>query len=202
MMSDKGISANYAEVFLRGFKKEQKLELWAKNKGGSNYTLIKTYDFCTTSGELGPKRRSGDRQIPEGFYDVDYFNPNSQYFLSIRINYPNRSDQILSDPLNPGDGIFIHGECVTIGCIPVGTDSMKEIYILAARAKSHGQTIPVHIFPTKLDQIGYNNLISEYRGNTDLINFWENLKQGHDYFEAYKIVPEVRVNPKGRYVYE
>ncbi|MFN3488759.1 MAG: hypothetical protein ACK4YV_06485, partial [Emticicia sp.] len=66
LLSSKSINTNNFDLFLRAFKKEQKLEVWAKNKSDDAFTLVKTYEFCATTGILGPKRRSGDRQIPEG----------------------------------------------------------------------------------------------------------------------------------------
>ena len=197
LLSSKGISTTNFDLFLRAFKKEKIMEVWAKNKDKNEYTLIKTYDFCASTGVLGPKRRSGDRQMPEGFYKVDLFNPNSHYHLSFRINYPNASDKKFADPINPGDSIFIHGDCVTIGCIPVGDENIKELYLLAIRAKSGGQDIPVHIFPTKLDDASLSALKAENPSNAD---FWSNMKGGFDAFEKTKTLPNVSVNADGKYV--
>ena len=197
LLKEKGINSSEFDLFLRAFKKEKVLEVWAKNKDKSEFTLLKTYDFCATTGILGPKRRSGDRQMPEGFYKVDLFNPNSQYLLSFRINYPNASDKKFADPINPGDSIFIHGHCVTIGCIPVGDDNIKELYLLAIKAKSSGNDINVHIFPTKLDDASLSALKSENPQNAD---FWTNLKPGFDAFESTKMLPKVSVGDDGKYI--
>ena len=48
--------------------------------------------------------------------------PTASYYLSLGINYPNVSDKILSDSLRPGSAIYIHGSCVTVGCIPDNDD--------------------------------------------------------------------------------
>ena len=114
LLASKGINARDFDIFLRIFKKEREVELWAKNKKSSTFTLLKVYNSCASSGVLGPKRRSGDRQTPEGFYNVDAFNPASHYNLSFRVSYPNISDLKFADPINPGDNIFIHGSCLTI----------------------------------------------------------------------------------------
>src|SRR5689334_6638384 len=90
--SDQKISFEKFTVFLRAFKKEEKLEVWVKEKGKQEFVLLQTYDFCTTSGVLGPKRIEGDRQIPEGVYQINHFNPLSSYYLSLGLNYPNASD--------------------------------------------------------------------------------------------------------------
>ena len=200
LLASKSINSANFDLFLRAFKKEQKLEVWAKNKADETFTLVKTYEFCATTGVLGPKRRSGDRQIPEGFYEVDLFNPQSQYYLSFRINYPNKSDLVFADKLNPGDNIFIHGHCVTIGCIPIGDENIKELYLLAAKAKSAGGKINVHIFPTVMNDQNYKVINNEFGTDASLLAFWSWLKPGFDAFESSKKLPEIVVEDSGRYV--
>jgi murein L,D-transpeptidase YafK len=197
LLTSNGISTASYDLFIRAFKTEKTLEIWAKNKNESTYKLIKTYAHCASSGVLGPKRRSGDKQTPEGFYTVDLFNPTSNYYLSFRISYPNASDKIFADPINPGDNIFIHGNCVTIGCIPVGDDAIDEIYLLAAKAKVSGE-IPVHIFPTKMTAENMAGLKSQNAANAD---FWDNIKPGYDAFENTKTLPKVSVDASGKYVF-
>ena len=200
ILSSSGISTNNFEVFFRAFKKEQKFEVWAKNKGENAFKLIKTYNFCASTGMLGPKRRSGDRQMPEGFYTIDAFNPISNYYLSFRVSYPNVSDKKFADALNPGDNIFVHGSCITIGCIPVGDENIKEIYLLAVRAKGGEQEIPMHIFPNKMTDENYASLQSEFISEPILLEFWSWLKPVFDAFEKSNIVPSVSVDEAGRYV--
>jgi murein L,D-transpeptidase YafK len=200
MLSAQGISTTNFEVFMRAFKKEQKFEIWAKNKGENAFKLLKTYDFCATTGILGPKRRSGDRQMPEGFYTIDAFNPTSNYYLSFRVSYPNASDRKFADQLNPGDNIFVHGSCISIGCIPVGDENIKEVYLLAARAKGGEQDIQIHIFPNKMTEENYASLKSEFSSNTVLLEFWSWLKPGFDAFEKTNVLPLVSVDDSGKYV--
>ena len=90
------------QLFIRAFKKEKLLEVWVKEARQRKLRLVNTYDFCATSGDLGPKRKEGDLQIPEGVYTINHFNPLSNFHLSLGINYPNASDKILSDPRKPG----------------------------------------------------------------------------------------------------
>lgn len=188
------------QIFIRAFKKEEVVELWAKNEGDSKYTLIKTYPFCTSSGTLGPKRKEGDYQIPEGFYYIDRFNPASNFHLSLGLNYPNKSDKILGHSTRPGGDIFIHGDCVTIGCIPITDDKIKELYVFAVEAKTSGQSkIPVHIFPSKLGEASFKDLKNEYDGDPELLQFWENLKEGFEYFESNRALPKVAIDTRGRY---
>jgi murein L,D-transpeptidase YafK len=202
LLTAQGISTIQFDVFFRAFKKEQKLEVWAKNKEERTYKLLKVYDFCAFNGGLGPKRRSGDKQMPEGFYTISAFNPTSEYYLSFRVNYPNESDSKFNDPINPGSDIYVHGSCLTIGCIPIGDENIKEAYLLAARAKSSGQTTPIHIFPTRLTADNYAALQRDYAGNASLLDFWSWLKPGYDAFENTQDVPNVRVDETGRYIVE
>ncbi len=200
LLTSKGIKPTNVELFIRIFKKEQQLEVWGKNKGDARFVLLQTYAVCANSGTLGPKRKSGDRQMPEGFYTVDLFNPQSQYHLSMRVSYPNASDLKFADPINPGDNIFIHGSCLTIGCFPIGDESMKELYLLAVRAKSNGKDIPVHIFPTKLNDSNYKTLQESYATNSELLKFWSWLKPGYDIFETKHQLPTVTITAAGEYM--
>ncbi|MEZ4932004.1 MAG: hypothetical protein R2788_07790 [Saprospiraceae bacterium] len=93
-LGEKGMTFENLEIFIRAFKQEEIVELWAKNKTDDFFVEIKKYTFCKSSGKLGPKRKEGDGQIPEGFYHIDRFNPNSKFYLSLGLNYPNGSDLI------------------------------------------------------------------------------------------------------------
>jgi murein L,D-transpeptidase YafK len=194
-------SISKPQIFLRVFKREQILEVWAKNNSEKEFKKILEYPFCSTSGKLGPKRKEGDYQIPEGFYYINRFNPQSNFYLSLGINYPNESDKILSDKKNPGGDVFIHGGCATIGCIPITDEKIKELYVLSVEARSNGQIkIPVHIFPYKLTKNNFDKLKSEFQYDKQLILFWENLKIGFDYFENKKSLPEINVSTDGKYI--
>ena len=114
------------EVFLRGFKKEGIIELWVKGNNGE-FVKFKEYPICYSSGSLGPKRKQGDLQVPEGFYYISEFNPVSSYFLSMKISYPNQSDRIYGGGYALGGDIYIHGDCVTEGCLPMTNDKIKEL---------------------------------------------------------------------------
>jgi len=187
------------KLFLRAFKKEGELELWAYSSKAGRYVLLKKYAICEKSGILGPKRREGDMQVPEGFYYIDRFNPESRYFLSLGINYPNASDSILSDKEAPGGDIFIHGDCVTIGCLPMNDEQIKEIYVAAVIAAGRGQqNIPVHIFPAKMEDKGFAQL-RESVSSVTIKKFWTNLQEGYYYFEKNKQLPMVSVDAMGNY---
>jgi murein L,D-transpeptidase YafK len=118
------------------------------------------------------------------------------------VNYPNESDKILSDSLSPGGGIYIHGSCVTVGCIPIQDTQIEELYILAANAKNNGQDfIPVHIFPIRFNNPKSLNYLSRVtKEDQDLQKFSVRLKEVYDYFEDYKKLPLISVKRNGEYV--
>lgn len=194
-----GLAYPPKRIFLRVFKLEAECELWADNQADGPLVKIKTYAICASSGELGPKRREGDLQVPEGYYHIGAFNPWSNFHLSLKINYPNDSDRILGDRRRPGGDIFIHGSCVTIGCIPLRDDPIEEIYLAAVDARASGQArVPVHIFPCRMQGLRpeTERLAST---NPDLQAFWENLRAGFDYFETRHLLPRISVDSRGRY---
>lgn len=199
----KGLDWPAKYLYIRSFKYDGQLEVWAKNDRKEPFKLFKTYKVCALAGSLGPKRIEGDYQVPEGFYYINEFNPRSTYHLSLGLNYPNASDRLLSDSARPGGDIYIHGSCVTVGCIPVKDDQIEELYILAAHAKNQGQDfIPVHIFP-----IRYNNKKSvEYlaqltKTDSQLKLFAERLESVYDHFELTKQLPVIMVNHQGDYTF-
>jgi murein L,D-transpeptidase YafK len=189
------------DLFIRVLKVEELLEVWMKNKDTVRYQLFREYEICSSSGSPGPKRRQGDYQVPEGFYHINVFNPYSRFHLSLGINYPNRSDRILADPDYPGGDIYIHGSCVTIGCIPLTDEIIKELYVLVVEARNSGQDkIPVHIFPTRLQDSSLVTLYYLAEGDEGLYDFWMNLKEGFDFFETHKTLPDISVATSGVYI--
>lgn len=202
MLRDVGLAYPANEIFLRVFKLEKQFELWARNKKSDPYTLIHVYEICASSGTVGPKRREGDFQVPEGFYFINGFNPWSKFHLSLRVNYPNASDRILSDHSRPGGDIFIHGSCVTIGCVPLQDGPIEEIYLAAVDARSAGQAhTPVHIFPCRLNGVWLKLERQDWRP-PGLMDFWRNLKEGHDFFEKTRRLPRISVDARGRYLFK
>ena len=118
--------------------------------------------------------------------------------MSLGIDYPNRIDSIRTgNERNPGGDIYIHGDCVTVGCIPLTDDKIKEVYLLAAYAKSGGQNeIPVHIFPFKMTDRNLNKFGDLY---PQQLSFWRTLQYGYAYFTKYKILPKT-AQIDGKYV--
>lgn len=180
-------------LYLRAFKHEGVLELWGSKGKGAKYRLIHTYPIAAQSGELGPKRQEGDRQVPEGLYRVVVFNPNSAFHLSLGLDYPNASDRIRSDKKMPGGDIYIHGGAASIGCLAMTDDAIQEIYLFALAAKSNG--IPVHIFPFRLTP----RALSGQRSNA-AYGLWAELEPAYRSFEVKRLVPRFTVAKDGAYV--
>ncbi|RYE26364.1 MAG: hypothetical protein EOP51_00880 [Sphingobacteriales bacterium] len=197
----KGLKYPPSDIFIRSFKAQNEMELWARDADTAEYKMVKDYHICALSGILGPKRYEGDRQVPEGYYFIEDFNPKSDYHLSLLLNYPNYSDMLLGDRKKPGGDIYIHGGCVTVGCMPMTDGVIQELYTLCLNAKLSGQTyIPVHIYPVRFDKVGLNFLGKQYAADTAKQRFWINLKTGYDYFERnHKLMPVV-YNSEGKYV--
>ena len=110
------------------FKSERVVELCAPG-----WEAPLRYPLTGFSGTLGPKLQEGDLQIPEGVYGVEYLNPNSRFYLSLKVSYPNAFDreQASRDGREHlGGDIMIHGKDVTVGCIPVGDDAIEAIFYL------------------------------------------------------------------------
>ncbi len=116
------------------FKGERRMQLL------HHATLLKEYSFELGFAPEGHKEQEGDGRTPEGAYIIDRRNPNSAYFLSIGISYPNADDIAAARArgVKPGGDIFIHGTPDrwrdapdwTWGCIAVTNDEMIEIYTM------------------------------------------------------------------------
>lgn len=129
-----------------GLKEERRLEVWAKD-GKERWRLVRGYPVLAASGTAGPKLREGDRQVPEGLYRLEGLNPNSQFYLSLKVNYPSEEDRTLARAegrTRLGGDIFIHGSAVSIGCIAIGDEAVEEVFVMAALA---GRPVPILIAP-------------------------------------------------------
>lgn len=192
-----GFSGDF-EMYIAAYKTEGKLEIWLKTTNQSQYKLFKTYDFCAHSGTLGPKVIEGDGQTPEGFYKINVFNPMSNFHLSLGVDYPNKVDVARTGKGNKtGGDIYIHGNCVTIGCIPLTDEKIKEVYVLAVEARNAGQgEIPVSIYPFKMTDANLKKYGTPYPQH---LAFWQSLQKGYMAFDKDKNLAKV-TQAKGNYV--
>ena len=199
---EKNLDWPVKNIYLRSFKYDSQLEVWVRSGNEEKYKLFKTYKVCALAGTLGPKRMRGDYQVPEGFYYINEFNPKSTYHLSLGLNYPNSSDRILGDSLEPGGDIYIHGKCVTTGCIPIMDSQIEELYILAAHARSQGQDfIPVHIFPVQFSNSKSTAYLAKYlKEFPEYAELSGELKAAYQYFEKTRHLPIMMTGEKGEYI--
>lgn len=181
-------------VLVRIFKREFELELWMAR--GGTFEKFATYPICMWSGALGPKTKTGDYQAPEGFYWVakSQLNPNSKYYRSFNLGYPNVYDQALG---RTGSALMVHGACASVGCYAMTDAQMGEIWTLVTAALDAGQpAFQVQAYPFRLTP---QNL-DAYKGSPHE-DFWRDLAAGSDAFERTHLPPAVNLC-QGRYTFE
>jgi murein L,D-transpeptidase YafK len=183
-----------APVLIRTYKKEAELEVWKLARDG-RYVHIKTFPICRWSGQLGPKQTQGDRQAPEGFYPIarGQMNPNSHYYLSFDTGFPNAYDKAHGAS---GAYLMVHGTCSSAGCYAMTDKQIGEIYAIAREAFAGGQqAFQFQAFPFRMTPQN----MAKYRADKN-IDFWRQLKEGSDRFEATGEEPVVSV-VAGRYAF-
>lgn len=182
-------------ILIRIFKDESELEIWKRDRTG-RYALLKTFPMCRWSGKLGPKTKNGDRQAPEGFYQVSasMLNPDSQYYLSFNLGYPNKLESALG---YSGEALMVHGACSSSGCFALTDAGVAEIYSVVREAIKGGQSsFQVQAFPFRMTA---ENMAKNR--NDPNFGFWTNLKQGYDSFEVAGRPPKVSYCGR-RYVFD
>lgn len=192
-MKKKNMPRN-SPIMMRIFKEEGILEVW-KAKANNRFDVIASYQICAWSGKLGPKKKEGDRQAPEGFYSLTpaHLNPNSKYYLAINTGFPNRYDQAQGWT---GSNLMIHGACSSSGCYSMTDEQVLEIYAFARDAFKGGQTsVQLQAFPFRMTAEN----MARHR-NSEHSDFWEMLKVGYDNFEVTKRPPTVNICEK-KYVF-
>ena len=180
---------------IRTYKKEAELEIW-KMKSNGEYALLKTYPMCRWSGQLGPKKREGDMQVPEGFYSIapGQMNPNSHYYLAFNVGYPNAYDRAYG---RTGGNVMVHGVCSSAGCFSMTDEQVADIYAIARELFAGGQReIQLQSYPFHMTAEN----MAKFRLDPN-IDFWKNLKDGSDHFEVTKNEPSVLVCGK-HYVFD
>ena len=190
VMTQKGTNRS-APVLIRTYKKEAELEIW-KQRADGHYVHLKTYPMCRWSGQLGPKTREGDRQVPEGFYAITpgQMNPNSNYYLSFNVGYPNAYDRAHG---YGGGLIMVHGACSSAGCFSMTDEQIAEIYAILREGFAGGQReIQMQSYPFRMNA---ENL-AKFRLDPNL-PFWKELKKGADTFEVSE--RPVKVGACGRH---
>ena len=182
-------------ILVRIFKEESELEVWKQDAEGK-FALLKIYPICRWSGELGPKVKEGDRQAPEGFYDITpgLMNPNSNYYLAFNLGFPNSYDRA-----NDRNGAFlmVHGDCSSRGCYAMTDEQIQEIYALGRDAFLGGQkSFQVQAYPFRMTPLN----MAKHRNNPAMA-FWRMIKEGNDHFLVSHREPKVDVCDK-HYVFD
>lgn len=129
-----GVAYPPQRVTLIGLKAERRVEVWVSGHDGE-WKHLKGYPILGMSGDLGPKLKEGDMQVPEGIYRVESLNPNSLYHLALRVNYPNEEDRRRGEEegrSDLGSDIMIHGKNCSIGCLAMGDEGAEDLFVLAA----------------------------------------------------------------------
>jgi murein L,D-transpeptidase YafK len=181
-------------ILMRIFKEENTLEIW-KQKPNGRYEIVTNYGICKWSGQLGPKHKEGDRQAPEGYYNIrkHQMNPNSSYYLSFNMGFPNRFDRAHG---RTGSNLMVHGACSSAGCYSMTDEQVLEIFGFARDAFKGGQdAFQVQAYPFRLTPEN----MARYRDHASF-DFWNQIKEGYDHFEITKRPPKVDVCEK-RYVF-
>src|SRR6202163_1568770 len=181
-------------MLVRLFKQEAELEVWKQDRSG-RFALLKTYPICRWSGDLGPKVREGDRQAPEGFYNISpgQMNPQSAYYLSFNTGYPNAYDKALG---RSGSQLMVHGDCSSRGCYAMTDEQIAEIYSLGRESFFGGQrAFQFQAYPFKMTPVN----MAKHRNNPNM-PFWKMIKEGYDHFEVTRQEPKVDFCEK-RYVF-
>ncbi len=182
-------------MLIRLFKQEAELEVWKQTRSGQ-FALLKTYPICRWSGDLGPKIKEGDRQAPEGFYTITpgQMNPQSSYYLSFNMGYPNAFDKSLG---RTGSQLMVHGDCSSRGCYAMTDEQISEIYSFGRESFFGGQRgFQVQAYPFRMTPVN----MARHRSNPNM-PFWKMIKQGYDHFEVTKQEPKVEFCEQ-RYVFD
>ncbi len=120
-------------------------------------------------------------------------NPNSQYYVSFNLGYPNRLESALG---YTGEALMVHGACSSSGCYAMTDAQVGEIYAIVARALQGGQDrFQVQAYPFRMTA---RNMVAHR--NDPNMPFWKTLKEGYDYFEVTRRQPKVSVCGR-RYVF-
>ncbi len=172
-----------APMMIRIFKQSSELEVWKQTTAGV-YKLVKTYEICSYSGDLGPKIKEGDRQSPEGFYTITpaLMNPNSNYYLAFNTGFPNKFDRAHG---RTGSDLMVHGDCSSRGCYAMTDEGISEIFALARETfKGGNASFQLQIFPFRMTA----DNMARHAQNPNM-SFWKNIKTGYDRFEVSKAPP-------------
>lgn len=184
-----------APMMMRIIKQESIMEVWKQTNSGK-YALLTTFKICAYSGGFGPKVIEGDRQAPEGFYDITpaLMNKNSNYYLAFNTGFPNKFDKSYG---RTGANLMVHGDCSSSGCYAMTDKEIAQIFALMRESfKGGASSVQLEIFPFRMTP---GNL-AKLNGDPNMA-FWRNIKTGYDAFELTKRPPSWDVCAR-KYVFD
>ena len=119
--------------------------------------ILRSIDVALGLSPKGATRQEGDFRTPEGSYRLSGRNVNSDYYLALKVSYPNPVDQqrAAAEGVSPGGLIMIHGQPNrptkpleyyqkndwTNGCIAVSNSDMVDIWLMTP------DDTPIQILP-------------------------------------------------------
>lgn len=205
------------ELYVRMFKDERAVEVWVGD-GRAPLELLETFAECGQSGVIGPKAQRGDLQVPEGFYVVRRLNPWSPGLLSLQLDYPNdadrarrarrhaamatsragasRSPAVPPPPL--GGDIAVHGTCISTGCIAIDDAPIEQLYLLALEPQRRGNTIRVHVFPTRMEPARIEAIL-DATDDIHVVKLWTSMIPAYHAFERTRRPPITWARLDGTY---
>lgn len=185
------------ELHLQCFKAEKEIEVWIKPKAKKQFLFLYTIPICAASGTYGPKERQGDNQVPEGCYAITIYNPYSSYHLSMFIDYPNKADKSRTKTEKRGGAIYIHGNCVSIGCLAIGNEEIEKLYLLSIGGQGPAT---IHIYPSRqlMSSLFLENKLLNF--STKFYPFWMSLAKVYAYFQEYHQLPKLTYDAMGNYL--
>lgn len=135
---------------------------------GTRRDTVASFPVCAMPTMRGFKIREGDGQTPEGIYHISLLNPASRYHLSMKVDYPNAVDNArydryahqMGERWSQGGDIFIHGDCVSIGCIAMTDEVIEKLYLLAGATPASRGRIRVLVLPCDTED-EFQRLIAE-----------------------------------------
>jgi murein L,D-transpeptidase YafK len=125
-------------------KSERKMYLQSAGR------TLRTFDISLGLVPEGAKQREGDFRTPEGVYYIESKNERSDFFLALKVSYPNENDRARAraSGVDPGGQIMIHGlpnapkypesrylgSDWTDGCIAVSNSDMVDLWLMTSVA--------------------------------------------------------------------
>ena len=144
-----------APLVVRAFKEEGVLELWAAPRRGR--TVPDRSSRGRSPGTAATSARSdggATARSPRGSTGSTASTVPAATTCRSHVDYPNQADRLFAHRRHPGNNIFIHGNELTNGCIPIGDRAIEQLYIAVLDSRNAGYEVPVAPLPVPLRHPG------------------------------------------------